>query len=408
MNITDYFKQFYNMTPYFFINEEQWEHIKNTYEKDDVKLQMAKCAMTYEIPYAEISERDAYKDYMKLKGVRYNELLKEGEWFPRKASKSRYPYTYNDKQLYFSRLNTGNKSSNYFQQTNRWSVDGSVSPGPARTWINEKFMTSLMGSAYSLKLKKVGKSELRTMIGLRKYICAQFKPSVAKALYEMYNAKTILDFSMGWGDRLAGFYSADCTEHYVGLDPRKENHPFYKKQKEFYTKNSSFFENKKKTDFYVSPAEDFDYSNYTNYFDIVFTSPPYFSVERYSYDDTQSWVRYKDINKWNKDFLHKTLEKIIPTVKKSGIIAINIADVYSNSKLSMDKSWLEICNPMNDFLTEHGMIYKGCIGMAMASRPNSGGTLTARNTEHYSEETIKESNENTKTFCEPIWLFQKP
>ena len=37
----------------------------------------------------------------------------------------------------------------------------------------------------------------------------------------------------------------------------------------------------------------------------MFTSPPYFNVERYSYDDTQSWVRYKTINDWNKDFLHK-------------------------------------------------------------------------------------------------------
>ena len=35
-------------------------------------------------------------------------------------------------------------------------------------------------------------------------------------------------------------------------------------------------------------------------FDTVFTSPPYFSVERYSYDDTQSWVRYKDIKDWNE------------------------------------------------------------------------------------------------------------
>ena len=28
---------------------------------------------------------------------------------------------------------------------------------------------------------------------------------------------------------------------------------------------------------------------YENFFDIAFTSPPYFNVERYSYDDTQSW-----------------------------------------------------------------------------------------------------------------------
>lgn len=407
MTIQEYFKQFYNMTPYLEITEEQWGHIKKTYSKDEVRLELAKCAMTYELPYAEITEEDAYDDYMKLKGIRWNEILTDGEWFPRKASETRYPYIYDEKQQYFSRLNTGNKASNYFQQVNRWSVDGSVSPGPARTWVNEKFMTSLMGSAYSLKLEKIGKSELRTMIGLRKYICAQFKPNVAKIFYEMNKSKTVLDFSMGWGDRLAGFFAADCTEHYVGLDPRKENHPFYEQQRDFYKKHSSFFENDKKTDFFISPAEDFDFTPYNDYFDMVFTSPPYFSVERYSYDDTQSWVRYKDIEMWNKEFLHKTLGNIIPAVKKGGIIAINIADVYASSKKD-DKGWLEICNPMNDFLVSQGMTYVGCLGMELAKRPNSGGAGTAKDTEQYSEEVIKESEESKdQRFCEPMWVWKK-
>lgn len=408
MKIEEYFKQFLNMSPYLEINEKQWSHIKETYEKEDVKLQLAKVAMTYPIPYADISEKQAHKDYLKLKGVRYNELLKEGEWFPRKASESKYPYTYEGKQLYFSRLNTGNRSSNFFQQVNRWSVDGAVSPGPARTWINEKFMTSLMGSSYSLKLEKIDKSKLRTMIGLRKYICAQFKPNVAKSLYEFYDAKTVLDFSMGWGDRLAGFFASSNTEHYIGIDPRKENHPIYLEQAKYYETNNGFFENKKTYEFHESPAEDFDFGKYKNTVDVVFTSPPYFNVERYSHDDTQSWVRYKEIGDWNKDFLHTTLKKIIPTLKEGGIMAINIADVYTNSKWSTDRGWLEITNPMNHFLESQGLVYKGCIGMEMAKRPNSGGAGTAKDTNQYSEEAIKESEEKQdQRFAEPIWIFEK-
>jgi hypothetical protein len=270
-----------------------------------------------------------------------------------------------------------------------------------------------MGSAYSLKLPKVGKRELRTMIGLRKYICAQFKPNVAKVFYEMLGAENVLDFSMGWGDRLAGFYSAECTRHYVGLDPRKENHPIYEQQRDFYDEHLGFFEEPKKTDFNCSPAEDFDYTQYDNYFDVVFTSPPYFSVERYSHDDTQSWVRYKEIDAWNTQFLHKTLGKIIPTVKKGGIIAINIADVYTNasnkkSNSWSNKQWLEITNPMGDFLTANGMSYKGCIGMEMAKRPNSGGAGTAKDTDQFTEESLQLAEETKdQRFCEPIWIFEK-
>jgi hypothetical protein len=385
---------------------EDWELIKETYPKDEVKEKLAEIFMRYPIPYADITEEDAYNDYLKLKGFRWNDYLKEGEWFPRKAAQTRYPLTYEGKQVYFSRVNTGNNTSNYFQQKNRWSVDGSVSPGPKRTWESKKFMTSLMGSAYSLKLPQIGKRELRTMIGLRKYICSQFKPSIAKMFYEYSNAKTVLDFSMGWGDRLAGAFTAECVEHYVGLDPRKENHPIYEQQRDFYNKHTTFFESPTKTDFYCSPAEDFDYGAYENYFDLVFTSPPYFSVERYSHDDTQSWVRYKNIDDWNENFLHKTLGKIIPTVKKGGIIAVNIADVYTGTKGG--KEWLEITNPMGDFLTSQGMIYKGCMGMEMAKRPNSGGAGTAKDTEQYKDETLQLTEETKdKRFCEPIWVFEK-
>jgi hypothetical protein len=221
----------------------------------------------------------------------------------------------------------------------------------------------------------------------------------------MNNAKTVLDFSMGWGDRLAGFYAASTTEHYVGLDPRKENHPIYEQQKEFYDKNLGWFETKKTTDFFCEPAEDFDFTKWVDYFDVVFTSPPYFSVERYSYDDTQSWVRYKNIDDWNTNFLHKTLNNIIPAVRPGGILAINIADVYAGG--TGGKDWLEITNPMCDFLLSQGLTYKGCIGMEMAKRPNSGGAGTAKN-DHYEDETLQLTEETKdQRFCEPIWIFQK-
>ena len=403
----DIFEKFKDMKPYLEITEQEFDELKTMFTKDELKERLAEVAMTYPLPYGtdDYSEMDCINDYNKLKGIKWGSYLKEGEWFPRKAAETRYPLTYDGKQVYFSRLNTGNLSSNYWQEKNRWSVDGSVSPGPQRTWNSKQFMTSLMGAAFSLKLPKLGKKELRTMIGLRKYICAQFKPNVAKMFYEFNNAKTVLDFSMGWGDRLAGAFASETVEHYVGLDPRKENHPIYEQQRDFYTKHTTFFETPTKTDFYCSPAEDFDYTQYENYFDLVFTSPPYFSVERYSHDDTQSWVRYKNIDVWNEHFLHKALGKIIPTVKKGGLIAINIADVYAGTKGGKD--WLEITNPMGDFLTSQGLTYKGCIGMEMAKRPNSGGAGTAKN-EHYEDETLELAQETKdQRFCEPIWIFKK-
>ena len=145
------------------------------------------------------------------------------------------------------------------------------------------------------------------------------------------------------------------------------------------------------------------------YFDIAFTSPPYFSVERYSYDDTQSWIRYKTIDDWNKDFLHKALGKIWKTLKKGGHLCVNIADVYATSK--GDKGYQAITNPMNDFIgTMEGAEYMGCIGMEMAKRPGSAGAgaIIEADRDRYTEEALAKADEaGDKTFCEPIWIWKK-
>jgi len=401
-----YFDKFYDMEPYLFIDEEEWDYIKKTFDKQDVRESLAKVAMSYPPPYMDITEKDALKQLQKLKGMRHNEILVEGEWFAREGTEYRYDLTFEGKQQYFKRNNTGNDASNYFQQKNRWSVDGTIAPGPHRTWESHKFMTTLIGSAYSLKLPKIDKSAFRVMIGLRKYICSQFKPNVAKVLYDKLESKSILDFSAGWGDRLAGFYASETGEFYLGIDPRKENHPIYEEQKQFYEKHRTMFEVNKRSLMIESPAEDFEYKE--NMYDTVFTSPPYFSVERYSYDDTQSWVRYKDIDSWNKNFLQKSIKKIWPSIKSGGYLLVNIADVFART--AGERNMVEICNPMNDFIsTFSDSEYQGCIGMEMAKRPNSGGAGMARaSDERFQDSTIQKAEETKdKRFCEPIWIWRK-
>ena len=48
-------------------------------------------------------------------------------------------------------------------------------------------------------------------------------------------------------------------------------------------------------------------------------------ILKVGYDTNQSIT-------WNEYFLHKVIEKIIPTLKKGGKIMINTQDVYTNEK----------------------------------------------------------------------------
>ena len=100
------------MEPYFKIEEEEWTYIKETFSKDEIKESLVKVLMEYPPPYADISERECFKDYQRLKGVKWNDVYVEKKWFAR--SEYKWPFSNN----VIKRLNTGNKSSNYFQQHN--------------------------------------------------------------------------------------------------------------------------------------------------------------------------------------------------------------------------------------------------------------------------------------------------
>ena len=88
------------------------------------------------------------------------------------------------------------------------------------------------------------------------YIATQFKPVVAKAIYDITNAKTVLDTSCGWGDRLAGFFASDAEEYY-GCDPNPNTYARYTQQRSKYNKLLS---KQKKVTIWRCSAEDLPYT----------------------------------------------------------------------------------------------------------------------------------------------------
>jgi hypothetical protein len=405
MDIKSYFQKFYNMKPYLRIEKDEWKYIIQTFEKDDIVQELSEVLVTYPPPIQQITDEEVLDAYRKLKGTWWPDILVEGEWFPRNDRASKYNLNFEGSNYYFKRINVGNNASNVFHIESRWKVDHARTPSGWRTWQTVDGIKTIVRAYFTLEqvLLDVTPDTLRMATTLRKYIASQFKPVIAKAFYDKFQSKNVLDFSAGWGDRLCGFYASDCTKHYVGIDPNLTNHPNYEKQVEFYKKHQTFFEEPKKVTLIPLPAEDVDYSEYVDYFDTIFTSPPYFNTEKYSDHDTQSYLRYKQIGDWNVNFLHKALEKMIPTLKEGGILAVNIADVYS----APDKGYVDIVNSMNDFIASKGLTYMGCIGMEMTKRFNSGGAGNAVS-EYYNDELKEKAEEmKNKAFGEPIWMWKK-
>ena len=354
------------------ISESEWIDLNATHSKEYIKqlisdtIEKSKVAL----PFRKITTDDRDEAFKTLQEFDATSLIEKSDFY------SRYEYDYDFGNTIIKMSNVGNKASDYFHQKLRWNCDSINAPSPYRTWASEKFRLTLLNGLWTLKVTKVNSTVLRTTISLRKYIGSQFKPSVAKCIYQHFNPTNILDFSTGWGDRLLAYQSwSGSNNHYTGIDPNIN-------LKETYSKQLKCFGTKGSYNFDFKPAETSNLIE-KEFYDLVFTSPPYYNIERYTQEENQSWKKYRKIDQWLTQFLFPTLKKSYIALRKGGHMVINISDVYSNHTVN------KICDPMNDYLTSLGATYVDCWGMKMAKRPNSKAT------------------KQDGVFAEPVWIWEK-
>jgi len=359
------------------IDKPYWHKLNTSHTQEEIKEAISEVIKDLPLPLEKITEEEAKKDFDELVRFDSRKLFNKG-YLLTKAE-----YRYKLSNWFMKNSLVGKKSSNYFHQLARWKTEHSKNPSPYRAWTETKFHPTFSRALWSLNLERVDNKTLRQSIQMTKYMASQYPPAVAKGIYNMFGGKNVLDFSMGWGDRLAGFHASDA-ETYFGIDPNKEVWNNYQKQNELYNTG-------KRTEFINAPAEDVDLED--RKFDMVFTSPPYFHAERYSKDENQSWKRYgKTIDSWMDGFLYPTLEKCWEALEDGGTFIINIADVYATS--SGENAYNQICDPMNDFLSRlPNACYSGCFGLRLSRRP--GQNMASKH------------EPKIKTFVEPTWAWRK-
>jgi 16S rRNA G966 N2-methylase RsmD len=150
--------------------------------------------------------------------------------------------------------------------------------------------------------------------------CTSFRPTLMVAMLNIFNAKSVLDFSSGWGDRLIGCLSQD-VDLYYGIDPNTCLHPHYKDMI-----NTFAPENKRHKYVMINkPFEDAQLND--KKFDLVFTSPPYFNLEEYADESTQSMLRYSSLDNWLENFLFVAMNKAWCHLKVGGHMVIIINNI---------------------------------------------------------------------------------
>jgi len=389
------------------MDQQTFETLTNDIGKEKFREQLAEYIAEHrpKFPLKEISfdiMRQAFKSLQKQDVWEYIKPLEQLE----KNVKEKYDdYKYNFKEHGLGIIDAPsiyNDVSNYFHQELRLNCSSYSFKSPLDVWYNgtAKDIWRCLGPIWrginGMKPVMVdGKEELRggrlddksyvSAFRLQTYIATQFKPNVAKTIYQMTNAKRVLDTSCGWGDRLAGFFASDAEE-YIGCDPNPNTFKQYLKQIEVY---NSFLAKPKKVTIYNCGAEDLPWDKIDN-IDCAFTSPPYFSTERYNEggekEENQSWFKFDEYSKWRDDFYLPVSQK---SFERSKHMFINIMDPTIKGKRYYSSD--ELVDSLKDN-------FVGQIGMRIMQRPKSDKLFESE------EEKAEFMN---RIYIENVWCFSK-
>ena len=387
------------------LDNKSFELLNAEYGKEIFRETLAEYIATERpvFPLKEISYDDMRDSFGKLKKFNTNTICIPQEQIEKEVYEKYDDYEYPYSQYGLGLINgasTFNDVSNYFHQDLRLECGSYGFRAPKEVWENgtAKDIWKCFGPIWRgingvQKVMIEGKEELiggqlneKSYISafrLGTYIATQFKPVVAKAIYDITNAKTVLDTSCGWGDRLAGFFASDAEEYY-GCDPNPNTYARYTQQISKYNKLLS---KPKKVTIWRCGAEDLPYHKLPP-IDVAFTSPPYFSTEEYNkggeFQEDQSWSKFNEYSKWRDDFYLPVAEKSMAVSK---FLFVNIMD--PKIKGTRYRSSDELVNRLKDK-------FIGQIGMRIMQRPKSDTLF---------KDDKEKADFMNKIFIENVWCF---
>lgn len=207
-------------------------------------------------------------------------------------------------------------------------VNSSLYKSPMEAFNDKTIRTTLIKGIFK-KEGYISENNLRRSLfskGNYKKV-SNFNPLTAKYIYNLLKPKLVLDFSMGWGGRMLGAVAANVD--YIGIDPSTFA----------INSNKYLLEEVKK---HVSVPEILIIKDRAEYFlgnntyspDLIFSSPPYFDLEHYSPEKTQSYLSYPDKEMWFEEFLNQVIKRSYIDLKENGYLVLNVSNNMTSRTLN--------------------------------------------------------------------------
>jgi hypothetical protein len=226
-----------------------------------------------------------------------------------------------------ARCRTGNNIVDYFTFTERLKTKGKYNVNfyefvaNIEIFKNKKFINNML--TYYENVKNKNKTKNNYIVLKEVYnICISainiIRPLVYMEIYTKYSPKYILDFCAGWGGALVAATALNINR-YIGIEINYN-------LKEPYLNMINYLKTKSNTniDMRFDNALNIDYNSL--YYDLVFTSPPYYFIQKY-----ENNIIYKNKDDMNINFYIPLFTKTYNGLQVGGHYIINVCkEVYDN------------------------------------------------------------------------------
>jgi DNA modification methylase len=256
-------------------------------------------------PYFQLSDGQISDEYGRLERTKTSSILADGE----------------------IRISTVGLSLANMFHPHMWEVPVKSAYTPYDRFFDDKALRRLI--AHALKIwpqrRSVNSINLRGMLRTfsKTTRVSNFRPTAAKAIFEHFSKEheIVLDFSAGYGGRLLGCLPLKRT--YIGIDPCKSQ---VKGLEKMTRKLANGVDTLAKVKIIMGCAEDVMPNIKSNSIDLIFSSPPYFDLERYSRERTQSYLRYPKYEEWRIRFFRSVIFESHRILRPGGKLIINLPD----------------------------------------------------------------------------------
>ena len=226
-----------------------------------------------------------------------------------------------------SRTNVGNNVVDYFTFVERLETKGKYDVNYFDFLVNldkfreKKFIQTMLKYYKDIKNKNNTKHEYKVYKEVYN-ICISainiMKPVNCMEIYTRYNSKKVLNFCAGWGGSTVAASALNLESHY-GIEINYN-------LKEPYDNMLSYLRTKSNTnlDIWFGDAASFDYT--TIEYDTIFSSPPYYFIEKYPNN-----IIYSSKKEMDEKFYKPVFTKSYSHLKVGGYFIINVCkEVYDN------------------------------------------------------------------------------